>query len=115
MIEGNDGGGTVSLDGGYSWSTLNQPTAQFYHVTTDDQFPYHVYGPQQDNYAMRLPSVDFEGAISWKDSIRPGGGESGYIAISKKEPNLVFGGGIGTGLGHGRLWPGPRGPARNAT
>jgi photosystem II stability/assembly factor-like uncharacterized protein len=118
MIEGNDGGGTVSLDGGHSWSTLlNQPTAQFYHVTTDDQVPYHVYGPQQDNYAMRLPSVDFEGAISWKDYVEPGGGESGYIAISKKEPNLVFGGGIGTGLGHGRLvaWNPRTGQKRNVT
>jgi photosystem II stability/assembly factor-like uncharacterized protein len=104
MIEGNDGGACVSLDGARSWSTLlNQPTAQFYHVTTDDQMPYHVYGPQQDNWAMRLPSAETEGAISWKDYTEPGGGESGYIAISKRPPHLVFGGGIGTGPGHGRL------------
>jgi len=118
MIEANDGGACVSLDGGRSWSTLlNQPTAQFYHVTTDDQVPYHVYGPQQDNFAMRLPSVDFEGAISWKDYVEPGGGESGYIAIGKKPPHLVFGGGIGTGLGHGRLiaWDPKTSQKRNVT
>jgi len=104
MIEGNDGGACISLDGAASWSTLlNQPTAQFYHVTTDDHVPYHVYGPQQDNWAMRVPSAETEGAISWKDYVEPGGGESGYIAISKRPPHLVFGGGIGTGSGHGRL------------
>jgi photosystem II stability/assembly factor-like uncharacterized protein len=118
MVQGNDGGACVSFNGGRSWSTLlNQPTAQFYHVTTDDRTPYYVYGPQQDNWAMRLPSIDFEGAISWKDYVEPGGGESGYIAISKKPPHLVFGGGIGTGLGHGRLiaWNPETGQKRNVT
>jgi photosystem II stability/assembly factor-like uncharacterized protein len=118
MIEGNDGGACVTFDGGRSWSSvLNQPTAQFYHVTTDDSVPYHVYGSQQDNWAMRLPSIGFEGAISWKDYVEPGGGESGYIAISKKPPHLVFGGGIGTGLGHGRLiaWNPETGQKRNIT
>lgn len=104
MIQGNDGGAVVSLDGGHSWSTvLNQPTAQFYHVTTDHQVPYGVYGSQQDNWAMRMPSAETEGAISWKDYVEPGGGESGYIAISPRPPHMVFGGGIGTGPGHGRL------------
>jgi photosystem II stability/assembly factor-like uncharacterized protein len=118
MIEGNDGGACVSFDGGRSWSTvLNQPTAQFYHVTTDDQVPYNVYGPQQDNWAMRLPSVGFEGAISWKDYVEPGGGESGYIAIGREPPHTVFGGGIGTGAGHGRLvaWNPETGQKRNVT
>jgi hypothetical protein len=79
--------------------------------------PYHVYGSQQDNWAMRVPSISFEGAISWKDYVEPGGGESGYIAISKKPPHLVFGGGIGTGLGHGRLiaWNPDTGQKRNIT
>ena len=68
MIEGNDGGACVTFDGGRTWSSiLNQPTAQFYHVIADDQVPYRVYGSQQDNWAMRLPSIDFEGAITWKD------------------------------------------------
>ncbi len=93
-----------TFDGGHSWSSiLNQPTAQFYHVVADDRVPYYVYGSQQDNWAMRLPSVDFEGAISWKNYVEPGGGESGYIAIGRKPPYTVFGGGIGTGPGHGRL------------
>jgi hypothetical protein len=104
MIQGNDGGANVTFDAGRSWSSiLNQPTAQFYHVVTDNQQPYHVYGSQQDNWAMRLPSIGFEGAISWKDYVEPGGGESGYIAISKRPPHKVYGGGIGTGTGHGRL------------
>jgi photosystem II stability/assembly factor-like uncharacterized protein len=118
LIQGNDGGANVSFDGGRTWSSiLNQPTAQFYHVTTDDRQPYHVYGPQQDNWAMRLPSIGFEGAISWKDYVEPGGGESGYIAISKKPPYKVFGGGIGTGLGHGRLlcWNPETRQTRNVT
>jgi photosystem II stability/assembly factor-like uncharacterized protein len=118
LIEGNDGGACVSFDGGRSWSSiLNQPTAQFYHVTADNQVPYNVYGPQQDNWAMRLPSIGFEGAISWKDYVEPGGGESGYIAISRESPHTVFGGGIGTGPGHGRLvaWNPETGQKRNVT
>ena len=73
MIEGNDGGACVTFNGGRSWSThLNQPTAQFYHVTTDDQVPYRVYGSQQDNSAMRLPSIGFEGAITLEGLRRAG-------------------------------------------
>jgi photosystem II stability/assembly factor-like uncharacterized protein len=118
IIEGNDGGACVTFDGARSWSTiLNQPTAQFYHVTTDDSVPYHVYGSQQDNWAMRLPSIDFEGAISWTDYTEPGGGESGYIAVSPQPPHIVFGGAIGTGTGHGRLiaWNPDTGQKRNVT
>lgn len=118
MIESNDGGACVTYDGGYTWSSiLNQPTAQFYHVTTDDRVPYNVYGSQQDNWAMRVPSIDFEGAISQKNYVEPGGGESGYIAISPKPPHKVYGGGIGTGLGHGRLiaWNPETGQKRNVT
>ena len=118
MIEGNDGGACVTFDGGRTWSSiLNQPTAQFYHVTADDKVPYNVYGSQQDNWAMRLPSMDFEAAISWKNHVEPGGGESGYIAISRKPPYKVFGGGIGTGNGHGRLiaWNPQTGQKRNVT
>lgn len=118
IIESNDGGAAVSYNGGRSWSSiLNQPTAQFYHVAADNQFPYHVYGSQQDNYAMRLPSIGNEGAITWIDYVEPGGGESGYIAISPKPPHRVFGGGIGTGPGHGRLiaWNPETGQKRNVT
>src|SRR5690348_4594861 len=118
MIESNDGGACVTFDGGHTWSSiLNQPTAQFYHVVADDEVPYNVYGSQQDNWAMRLPSADFEGAISWKNYVEPGGGESGYIAIGRKPPYTVFGGGIGTGPGHGRLiaWNPQTGQKRNVT
>ncbi|HEX8997764.1 MAG TPA: hypothetical protein VF812_17175 [Ktedonobacterales bacterium] len=118
MIQGDDGGACVTFDGGYTWSTLlNQPTAQFYHVTTDDQQPYNVYGSQQDNWAMRVPSSEPEGAISWRNYAEPGGGESGYMAVSRKPPYTVFGGGIGTGSGHGRLiaWNPETGQKRNVT
>ncbi|CAN5512403.1 hypothetical protein BH23CHL2_BH23CHL2_14800 [soil metagenome] len=118
MIEGNDGGACVTFDGARTWSSiLNQPTAQFYHVTADHRTPYNVYGSQQDNWAMMLPSIGFEGAISWKDYVEPGGGESGYIAIRPVEPYTVFGGGIGTGAGDGRLlaWNPATRQARNVT
>jgi photosystem II stability/assembly factor-like uncharacterized protein len=104
MIEGNDGGACVSLNGGQTWSTIyNQPTAQFYHVCADDQQPYYVYGSQQDNWAMRLPSQSHRGAITQTDWVQPGGGESGYIAVKPGDPNIVVGGSIGTGPGMGRL------------
>ena len=57
MIQGNDGGANVSLNGGATWSTIyNQPTAQFYHIATDNRAPYHVYGTQQDNTSIAVPS-----------------------------------------------------------
>jgi photosystem II stability/assembly factor-like uncharacterized protein len=105
MIEGNDGGACVSLNGGASWSSLyNQPTAQFYHVTTDTQVPYRVYGSQQDNSALSLPSRSFGGAIGPTEWFVPGGGESGYIAVRPDNPNIAFGGAIGSGFGNGLLW-----------
>ena len=83
MIEGNDGGACVSFNGGQSWSTIyNQPTAQFYHVSADDQQPYRIYGAQQDNWAISMPSQSHRGAITTSDWVEPGGGESGYIAVS---------------------------------
>jgi photosystem II stability/assembly factor-like uncharacterized protein len=104
LIEGNDGGACVSFNGGQSWSTIyNQPTAQFYHVCADDQQPYHVYGSQQDNWAMRLPSQSHRGAITATEWVQPGGGESGYVAVKPGDPNIVVGGSIGTGPGNGRL------------
>jgi photosystem II stability/assembly factor-like uncharacterized protein len=118
MIQGDDGGAYVTFDGGRTWSSvLNQPTAQFYHVTTDDQVPYNVYGSQQDNWAMRLPSLGAEGAISWNYYIEPGGGESGYMAISPKPPHTVVGGAVGSGTGHGRMiaWNPETGQKRNVT
>ena len=90
MIEGNDGGACVSFNGGASWSsTYNQPTAQLYHVITDDDVPYRVYGSQQDNSAISLPSRTVDGAIHERDWFAPGGGESGYIAIKPDDRNLI--------------------------
>ena len=104
MIEGNDGGACVSFNGGQSWSTIyNQPTAQFYHVCADDQRPYRIYGSQQDNWAISLPSQSHRGVIAAIDWVQPGGGESGYIAVKPGDPNVVVGGSIGTGPGNGRL------------
>ncbi|HEU4371808.1 MAG TPA: glycosyl hydrolase [Methylomirabilota bacterium] len=104
MIEGNDGGSCVSFNGGQSWSTIyNQPTAQFYHVCADDQRPYRIYGSQQDNWAISLPSQSHRGVITTIDQVQPGGGESGYIAVKPGDPNIVVGGSIGTGPGMGRL------------
>ncbi len=93
MIEGNDGGGTVSFDGGATWSTLyNQPTAQFYHVITDDQFPYRIYGAQQDNSTVSIASRSDDGAITVRDWHHVAGGESGYIAPQPGDATIVYAG-----------------------
>jgi len=93
MINGNDGGASVSLDGGLSWSTLlNQSTAQLYHVTTDGQEPYRLYASQQDNTTISIPSRSDLGRISIEDWHTVGGGEDGYIAINTEDPNIVYAG-----------------------
>ena len=104
MIKGDDGGAAVSYNGGRSWSTiLNQPTAQFYHVVADDDIPYRLYGSQQDNSAISVPSATLEGGIHERDWFEPGGGESGYIAIKPSNPNIIIAGAIGSGNFNGRL------------
>ena len=93
MINGNDGGANVSLNGGESWTRQdNQPTAQFYHVTTDNGFPYRVYGAQQDNSTMSIASRTTGWGIGRADWYPVGGCESGYIAPHKEDPNIVFAG-----------------------
>ena len=93
MIEGNDGGACVSFSGGASWSSIyNQPTAEFYHVTTDNAVPYRLYGAQQDNTTISTPSRSDSGAITWADCYTVGGGESGYIAVRPDDPNVVYAG-----------------------
>ena len=102
MIEGNDGGACVSFNGGASWSTIyNQPTAQFYHVATDTRFPYRVYGTQQDNTAICVPSRSEKGAILSSQCYPVGSSESGYIAVRPDNPNLVYSGAIGSAPGGG--------------
>ena len=102
MILGNDGGACVSYNGGASWSSIyNQPTAQFYHVATDNQFPYRVYGTQQDNSAISVPSQSHIGAILWGDCYLVGSSESGHIAVKPDDPNVVYSGAIGSTPGGG--------------
>jgi photosystem II stability/assembly factor-like uncharacterized protein len=104
MIKGDDGGACVTYNGGGSWSTIyNQPTAQFYHVTTDNRFPYRVYGSQQDNSAISVPSMSPLGVIGETEWFVPGGGESGYIAVKPDDPNIMYGGAIGSGPFNGLL------------
>ncbi len=93
LIEGNDGGACVSNDGGLSWTSLeNQPTAQFYRVTTDDAFPYRVYGAQQDNSTVGIASRTAGFGIGRTDWYDVGGGESGWIAPKPGEPGIVYAG-----------------------
>ena len=102
MIEGNDGGACVTFNGGESWSTIfNQLTAQFYHVAADDQFPYRVYGTQQDNSAISVPSRTSKGAIPWGDCYPVGTSESGYIVVDPEDHNVVISGAIGSSAGGG--------------
>ncbi|MFN3244501.1 MAG: VPS10 domain-containing protein [Planctomycetota bacterium] len=96
MIESNDGGANVSSDGGRTWSTQgNQPTAQFYRITVDDDRPYRIYGAQQDNSTVRIrhraPGAGI-GEDHWESTA---GGESGWIAPKPGDPEIVFGGSYG--------------------
>ncbi|HEY6274056.1 MAG TPA: hypothetical protein VIX19_18905 [Terriglobales bacterium] len=94
MIFGSDQGVGVSVDGGKTWSSwYNQPTAQFYHVITDNQFPYHVYGAQQDSGSVDTTSRGNDGSITFRDWHPAGAGESGYIAPDPSDPNILYGGG----------------------
>ncbi|MGB6339241.1 MAG: sialidase [Candidatus Aminicenantaceae bacterium] len=96
MINGNDGGANVSYNGGVSWTAQdNQPTAQFYHVTTDNSFPYRIYGAQQDNSTVRIASRTTEGGIDESDWHSVGGGESGHIAPRHDNPDIVYAGSYG--------------------
>ncbi|MCX6603475.1 MAG: glycosyl hydrolase [Acidobacteria bacterium] len=96
MIEGNDGGANVSSNGGRSWSTImNQPTAQYYRVALDDDFPYGIYGAQQDNTTLKVKSRGNSGAITENDWHAVGGGESGWIAPDPKDSSIVYAGSYG--------------------
>jgi photosystem II stability/assembly factor-like uncharacterized protein len=93
LIAGNDGGATISVDGGETWTAQdNQPTAQFYHVAADDQFRYYLYGAQQDNSTVAIASSTDHGSIGRQDWYDVGGGESGYIA-PLPQGKIVYAGG----------------------
>jgi photosystem II stability/assembly factor-like uncharacterized protein len=96
MILGNDGGATITNNGGRSWSTqYNQPTAQFYRVTTDHRFPYWVYGSQQDNSNVCIPSGVPGREIGRGEWHSAGGGESGWMAVDPENPDVVYAGEYG--------------------
>jgi len=96
MINSNDGGANVSYNSGDSWTAQdNQPTAQFYHVTTDDHFPYRVYGAQQDNSTVRIASRTTGSGIDISDWCSVGGGESGHVAPRHDNPDIVYAGSYG--------------------
>jgi photosystem II stability/assembly factor-like uncharacterized protein len=96
MVSANDGGACVTFNGGKSWTSLdNQPTAQFYHVITDNRFPYYIYGAQQDNSTVAIASRTNSFGITRTDWYAVGGGESGYIAPHPVDPNIVYAGSYG--------------------
>jgi photosystem II stability/assembly factor-like uncharacterized protein len=91
MVLGTDQGTTISLNRGKTWSTwYNQPTAQLYHVITDNQFPYVVYGAQQDSGSAAVFSRTDHGQITPRDWFPAGGSESGYLAPDPKDPNVIY-------------------------
>ena len=96
MIVADDGGAQVTVNGGQGWTTYhNQPTAQFYRVTTDDSFPYRIYGAQQDNSTVRIKSRSDRGGITERDWEPSAGGESGWLAPDPKNNDIVYGGSYG--------------------
>lgn len=93
MINCNDGGGNVSLNGGKSWSThYNQPTGEFYRVITDNRFPYYIYGGQQDDGTVAIANWSGNAGIDRTDWYAVGGGESSFIAFNPDKPDLVYAG-----------------------
>ena len=93
MIIADDGGAQVSYDGGTTWSTYhNQPTAQFYRVTTDNAFPYRIYVAQQDNSTIRVKHRSSGSYIDESDWESTAGGESAHIAIDPTNNEIVYGG-----------------------
>lgn len=102
MINGNDGGACVSVNGGMTWSSIyNQATAQFYRFDVDHRFPFDLYATQQDNSGIRAPSRSWKGALRWADCLELGEAEAGDVALDRSDPRFVMLG--GAGFGH----PGP--------
>jgi photosystem II stability/assembly factor-like uncharacterized protein len=96
MIIGDDGGAQISYDGGETWSTYhNQPTAQFYRVTTDNSFPYKIYAAQQDNSTVRIKHRSDGWTIGDDDWEPTAGGESAHIAVDPEDNEIVYGGSYG--------------------
>lgn len=97
MVMGTDGGASVTMDEGKNWSTLlNQPTAEMYYVSVDNQFPYRIYGAQQDNSTISIASRNTSGkATPYEDWRELGGGESGHIGFAFSNPDIIYAGSYG--------------------
>ena len=96
MIVADDGGAQISFDGGSNWSTYyNQPTAQFYRVSTDNNFPYRILGAQQDNTTVRILSRTETSEINQSNWTPTAGAESGYVVADPLNPDIVYGGNYG--------------------
>ncbi|MBC7850980.1 MAG: glycosyl hydrolase, partial [Chitinophagaceae bacterium] len=96
MVVADDGGAQVSFDAGTNWSTYeNQPTAQFYRVSTDNSFPYRILGAQQDNSTVRIKHRTYGSAITTSDWQETAGSESGYVVADPLNPEVVYGGNYG--------------------
>ncbi len=94
MINSTDGGATVTLNGGQTWSSINnQPTAELYRLSTDDQFPFRLYAGQQDNTTISVPSRSSGGVHPKQVWFDVGGGESGHVAVNPHDPNIIYAGG----------------------
>lgn len=95
MVLGTDQGTTISVNRGQTWSSwYNQPTAQFYHVITDNEFPYHVYGAQQDTGSIAVPNRTDHGLITGRDWYMVGGGESGWLSPDPGDPSILYASGV---------------------
>jgi photosystem II stability/assembly factor-like uncharacterized protein len=91
IANANDGGASISTDGGKTWTTQNnQPTAQFYHVATDNAFPYHIYGAQQDNSNVGIASRTDSGTIGREDWFVAGGGECGFVVPDPRDWRIIY-------------------------
>ena len=93
MVIADDGGAQVSIDAGESWTTYhNQPTSQFYRVTTDNHFPFRIYGAQQDNSTVRINHRNSGSSITERDWEPSAGGESAHLAPDPNNPDIVYAG-----------------------
>src|SRR5437588_770731 len=91
LANANDGGASISTDGGKTWTTQNnQPTAQFYHVAVDNAFPYHIYGAQQDNSNVGIASRTDSGVIGREDWFQAGGGECGFVLPHPRDWHIIY-------------------------
>jgi photosystem II stability/assembly factor-like uncharacterized protein len=113
MIQGSDQGATVSVNGGATWSSwYNQPTGQFYHLATDNSFPYWIYSGQQDSGTVGIASRSDYGELTYRDWHPVGGEERDYDIPDPADPNIIYGSGLG---GHITKWDARTGQVADIT